>query len=90
MALSLGVRGGKKVRFIVKGKSHIMTVLEVVSPSNVRVAFDGREILITDLERAKLMDNVFVSCGKEEDSIKEGYTRLAFEAPREIRIERIP
>lgn len=86
MALSIGVRGGKRVRI---GK-HILTILEVIAPDKVRVAFNGREFLVTDLERVKLMEDVYVSCGKADNVVYEAYTRLAFEAPREIRIERIP
>jgi hypothetical protein len=86
MALSIGIKKNSRV---LVGGSHLLVVKEIIAPTQVRVEFDERSILVTDLERAKLMDDVFVSCGLLPPNSTNHYSRLAFEAPREIRIERL-
>lgn len=61
---------------------HLLVVRDVLSATTVRVEFGGRDVLVTDQQREELMPQVFVSCGVSG--------RLAFEAPRSIRIERVP
>lgn len=83
------MKKGQRIRI---GGVHLLTVQEILAPNQVKVTFDGREILVTDLERAKLMDDVFVSCGLSMQKFggpAAQYSRLAFEAPRAVRIERL-
>ncbi len=88
MALSVGARKGKKIR--VGGTTgSVVLVDEVYAPNRVRLSVDDKTFLVTDAERTEILPQVFVSCGFD-DKGKAGnqYTRLAFEAPRSIRIER--
>lgn len=86
MALSIGVKAGRKICI---GGTHMLCVREILAPNQVRITFDDKEMLVTDLERTELMAEVFVSCGLSDSQPGSQYTRLAFEAPRVIRIERV-
>lgn len=66
----------------------ILEVLEV-DRETIWVSFRGEEYEVTSMERVKLAEGVFVSCGPWNGKGMESYSRLAFEAPRSIRIERI-
>lgn len=86
MALSIGVYRGLKIQV---DNGPMLVIREIISQDKVRATFDGREILITDLERTKLMENVFVQVGLYNKSRGSQFTRLAFEAPRAIQIKRV-
>lgn len=86
MALSLGVKRGKRI--LVGGRE--LVVRSVLAANSVLVSFEGREILVTDMQREELMPGVFVSCGLSLKAADNQYSRLAFEAPRSVRIERVP
>jgi len=83
MALAIGVTKGTKIRI----GNMMLKVIDIVAGKCVRVAVDnGAPILVTDSERTPLAPNVFVSMGKSSST---SGSRLAFEAPRAIPIERI-
>ena len=84
MALSLGVRKNQRIKI---GES-VLTVLEIVSSAIVRISFGGKEYLVSDLERVKLGDEIYVQVGLSPTGATR-YTRLAFEAPRRIKINRL-
>jgi hypothetical protein len=84
MALSIGVHEGSKV--MVGGS--ILSVLDIASSTHVSVEFKGKTFLITDAARTKVADDVFISCGSKQQK-HERYSRLAFEAPRDIPISRV-
>lgn len=94
MALALGIQKGHQ--FLIDG-GHTLTVTDILAVDKVKVTFQGREILVTDQERVLLMEcslngktvGVYVQCGKSDKGASTKYTRLAFEAPRAINIERV-
>jgi len=86
MALSIGIKRGSK---ILLAGTHLLEVQEVVAFNKVRIKFNDRVILVTDLERVELLPDAFVSCGVSMGDPLTTESRLAFEAPRSIRIERI-
>jgi hypothetical protein len=89
VALSIGVKKGRKIKFLLPSKvERTLVVLDVLSSKRVLVEFGGRQLVVTDEERHELMPGVFVSCGMIRESPPRE-SRLAFEAPREIRIERV-
>lgn len=85
--LSLGVRKGFKYRV---GGS-IIRVKEVLGPKEVVVTVDrDTDYTITEHERVQVIPDVFLSCGVPDHVvIHEHHSRLAIEAPNEIKIERI-
>lgn len=88
MGLSLGVRAGSKILI---GAQEV-NVLKV-SQTEVEVeTFDlirtRRVVKLTEQERVELFPEVFCSVGKVDLQAGNSYTRLVFEAPRTIAIER--
>lgn len=68
----------------------VLEVLEVEDKYRILVSFRGQQYMITDQERTKLAADVFLSCGLWNGKGEPDESRLAFEAPRSIRIERLP
>lgn len=66
-----------------------LTVIEVIRPDLIRVEYKGKQHDISEVERTKLDEDVYVSCGPWNGKGSADYSRLAFEAPRSIRIERL-
>jgi hypothetical protein len=88
LALSLGVQAGSQIKIGL----HILRVIEVLDDGKlVKIEVGDRRYMISDEERTEIATNVFVFCG-----ISEGMgwdvplkSKLAFEAPREIKIDRL-
>jgi hypothetical protein len=88
MALSLGVKRG--ARILIGGQ--LLIVKSILAANKILIQFGDKDALVTDLQRTELMPDAYVSAGQPDDGedTPPVYTRLAFEAPRAIRIERIP
>lgn len=84
MALSIGVRKGSKI----KVGECMLEVLALPETNQITVSFDGKQHTLTDEERILLAPDVYASVGKTDASLGVHYSRIAFEAPRRIRIER--
>jgi hypothetical protein len=88
MALSIGVSVGSKVDV----GGHVVQVKTLVRPNKIVVTVDnGAEIVINE-SRTQILPTVFVfvGIGQVQQQKKQGGNRLAFEAPKSIRISRIP
>ena len=90
MALSIGVSVGSQIDI---GDEHTVTVKSISNPHLIVLSVKNKvsgdppvDHLATDQSRAEIIPDVFVSTG---DSRKPGVYRLAFEAPKQIRISRI-
>lgn len=79
----------KLIGYTMKG-GEVLEVLSIESKDLIHVRYKGVEYAVTDKERTRLEDNVFVSCGLSNGKGPDDYSRLAFEAPRSVRIERLP
>lgn len=87
MALILGVHKGKQIRI----GTQILTVTSVDQEKiELGVEIDGKEVVLSDKERTELMADVFAFAGPPNEKDFEGYGRILIEAPRSIRIERLP
>jgi len=87
MALSIGVRVGNRIKITFPNKDeYFLKVVGTLLPSLVMVTVNGGEKkLITDQSRTEILPGVFVFSGGDGEKTH----RLAFEAPKEIRIGRI-
>jgi hypothetical protein len=85
MALSLGVSIGSKVQIGDK----LLVITDILNGNHISLTYGGKTFLITESERTEIDPTVFVSCGSRDSNRHEKYTRLAFEAPREIQITRL-
>jgi hypothetical protein len=86
MALSLEVTQGSKIKI----GQHMLEVGEITKGTHITATYKGQTHLITTEERTELEDGVFVSCGSKPQKHHEKRTRLAFEAPRNVKINRQP
>lgn len=89
MALSIGVKAGSKIK-VKSVRDHIVEVLNVPSHDRLVISVDGVQFEVTDKQRVEILPRVFVFCGSKDSRGVESYTRLAFEAPKIVRIERVP
>jgi hypothetical protein len=85
MALSIGVSQGTK---IIVDKYELL-VEDVPKATHVQVLFRDKRYIVTDEERIEIYPNVFLSCGLSDERKHDHNSRLAFEAPRSIFIERV-
>lgn len=89
MALVIGVTKGSRIRV----DDSMLTVLQIMSDSAVLLHIaDGnldKEFLVTEEERTEVIEDVFVSLGRDHNSSGTNSSRLAFEAPLSIRINRL-
>lgn len=85
MALVLGAASGFKIKI----GTHMLEVSEVKSQEEIDVTVDGEKFTITDLERKEVAPQVYVQCGAPNPKNPPHYGRLAIEAPRSMRIDRI-
>ena len=85
MALSIGVQKGSKL--LVGGQT--VEVLDIVYGHSMAVAAGGKTHQVNDQERTEILPNVYVSYGKNLRRPNQPGARLAFEAPRSIRINRL-
>jgi hypothetical protein len=88
MALSLGVSRGSKIQI-----GHLLVQVEAVYPPNAMVVTcEGKAHHVTDLERVKLAESVYLSYGKsakDNGHHPQASGRLAIEAPKSIKITRL-
>lgn len=85
VALSIGVGKGSRIKV---GDS-MLRVVEIVPGVAISVQLDGNKtFMITDSERTEIMPGVFVQIGLNPKNVDSG-SRLAFEAPRSITINRV-
>jgi hypothetical protein len=83
MALSIGVSAGSKIKV---GKS--MVAVQEANRRMVTLKVDGGPTqIITEAERTEILPQVYVFIGVGPDSGMN--SRLAFEAPRSIQIDRV-
>jgi hypothetical protein len=95
MALSIGVHRGMRI----KVGAEMLRVTDVQQEGReVRLEIGDRQYTISDKQRTEIAPSVFVFCGVYDGIITnwttdEGdkvlHSRLAFEAPRAIRINRM-
>jgi hypothetical protein len=86
LALSIGVTRGSRIRV---GQS-MVKVEEIVQDVAVTLSVDGgKKFMITDSERTQIIPEVFVQLGLNHRSSGTNSSRLAFEAPFSIKINRI-
>lgn len=82
MALSIGVSVGSKIDV----GNHRVKVKAILGPTLFLINVDGGEdITISDKERVKILEDVYVFAGVGGGGVGN---RLAFEAPRSIPIHR--
>lgn len=83
MPLSIGVGVGSKIGV----GQHTVSVRALVHPRLIVIAVDnGPDIVVTDRESVEILPEVKVQTGVGASG---GSNRLAFTAPREIRISRL-
>ena len=86
MALSLGVRKGDHI----KVGATMIEVVRVEDDNIIGLYVAGQPLIyVSDTEKTEILPDVWVFCGSTTRQQYDGYSRLAFEAPREIRIERV-
>jgi hypothetical protein len=85
MALSIGVQKGSKL--LVGGET--IEIVDIVYGHSMDVRVQGAIHHVTDQERTLIMPDVYVSYGKNLKRPGQPGARLAFEAPRSIRINRL-
>lgn len=86
MALSLGVSIGSEITL---GPDNVLKVLDIVGGTQVKVQINGGKVFdIDDSERQEVLPDVFVSCGLSTTSRGAKTSRLAFEAPLSVKIDR--
>ena len=86
MALSIGVFPSSAIRI---GQS-ILVVKEILDSKTVSITIDGGPPqLITEDKRTLILPDVYVFCGMKVNKPGVHESRLAFEAPRRIAINRI-
>lgn len=92
MGLSLGVKEGARIRI---GEDPAAVVhVEKVSSKLVKISVTAGHLPqvfdIVATERKLILPNVYCQLGKVDAQGGQSYTRLVFEAPRSIPIERVP
>lgn len=86
MALSLGVKKGG----VIKIGGVPLQVVSIDHQKSITVRINGREYVVSDKERVEILPTVFVFVGTWSVLNQSSQGRLAFEAPRAVRIERVP
>lgn len=83
MALSIGVSVGSKIDV----GGHLLQITALAQPNLIVVTVDaGVPVVVSDQSRTEILPDVFVFSGVGKAG---SANRLAFEAPRAIRISRI-
>lgn len=86
MALSIGIVPGSKIKV---GNS-VIRVDSVMNSNLVGLSLDGGPVfMVSDNEKTEVMPQVMVSCGVKAAREASHMSRLAFDAPRSISINRI-
>jgi hypothetical protein len=83
LALSIGISVGSKIRV----GNDIVEVVGTAKPNLIVLKVNGGEdIVVSDLRSTEILPRVFVFSGMGQNG---GSNRIAFECPREIRIQRL-
>ncbi|MFY9724638.1 MAG: hypothetical protein WB579_00530 [Bryobacteraceae bacterium] len=83
MALSLGVKKGSKILV----GDHCVQVKNMVPPDMIVISVDdGEEVLVSDQYKSQILPDVLVFSGIGQNG---GGNRLAFDAPKSIKIKRL-
>lgn len=106
MALSLGVKkddeikiGGRAIRdtegVVVRVEGGKTVRVEAVSGvDSIHLDVEGKKYVVTNATRTEILPNIFVQSGRDESAYASHstnqYTRLCFEAPRAVTINRVP
>lgn len=89
MALSIGVKAGSRIKF----GQRVLEVLHVEDGRRIQVKVTGedenRQYLITEEQRTLIGPETYVFCGVGKDWHDPAFSRIAFEAPRAIKINRV-
>jgi len=85
MALVLGCKLGSKVRI----GDNVVTISAIHSTEDVELEVNGSLFDVSDDERTLILPDVWVQLGISKENSGLNYCKLAFEAPRSIRIERL-
>lgn len=86
MALSLGISVGSRIQIGDK----VMTVVDALRGRSILVEVEGLSYVITDQCKVEVLPGVFVFFGSPTTSLQSfNGLRLAFEAPRSIKIMRL-
>jgi hypothetical protein len=92
VALSIGVKKNDLIR-IGKSMIRILTVIEPDTPEGngiIGLSVDrGTEVFVSGGEAVELLPMVRAFCGQVGPNDYPGHSRLALEAPREIKITRV-
>ena len=95
------VIGGQPVRRVVPNQKPVvvrvdggtlLTVEDVLGVDEILIDVAGQKFKVTNLEKVQVAPNVFVSSGRDEkgEHATGSYTRLCFEAPLSVNINRVP
>lgn len=84
MALCLGVEVGDRISIAASE----LSVDALLSDGTIFVTVEGEQFQLTDKRREEILPSVFVSCGVSASSRRDKFSKLAFEAPRHIKIMR--
>lgn len=85
MALSLGVGIGSKIDI----GGVIAEVKDIVPQEYVELIIFGRPYIITSYERVEVIPDVFISLGNVTKYNTSKFSRIAIEAPKDIKIVRV-
>lgn len=84
MALCLGVKAGDRISV---GVSELV-VDALLTDGTIFITVENEQYQITDKRREEILPSVFVSCGLAASARRDKFSKLAFEAPRSIKIMR--
>lgn len=86
MALSIGVSVGSKIDIA----GHTLQVKSITPPNLIVVAIDNQqEHVLSDQSRVQILPDVWAFTGIGQNGAGMTGNRIAFEAPRSIRISRV-
>lgn len=88
MALIIGVNKNSRI-LVGESTVEVRDILPKVVTLYVYGENEPREFLITDAERTEIVRDVFVSLGLNHRNMSTNSNRLAFEAPKSIKINRV-
>lgn len=95
MPLSIGVVVGTRIRIQDK-KVHRLVVKDTAKPNLIVVSLDGGPpVVVSDQASTEILPKVFVFSGVSQSALHTGHPtsngthRLAFEAPKEIKIRKL-
>jgi hypothetical protein len=94
MALSLGVKQGSEIILTANTgdgpRRATLRVRRIIDAHNLVVGVDtGPDIALSALERVEVFPKCYAYSGAHDGRGDADYTYIAFEAPREVRIDRV-